>query len=142
MFLGSLDLSKSLPKMTKVVVNRCFGGFGLSEKAMEKLIEKGMPVYDDFEATGKNERPDVHIIESKDYKRDSLLYRKYYLNYTDDMMDIRTHPLVVETVEELGREANGRFSRLEVVDVPREIDEIIIDEYDGAESIHEIHEQW
>ena len=129
--------------MTKIVVNRCYGGFSLSEKAMEKLIEKGIPVYDDFESTHpKEKRPDIHIIESNDHKRNSLFYRKYYLSYTDNMMDIRTHPLIVETVEELGREANGKYARLEVVDVPRELDKIMIDEYDGVETIHEIHETW
>ena len=91
----------------KVVINRCYGGFSLSEKAYEFL---GLE-WDDF-----------------GYK------------YRDDSLR-RADAKLVECVETLGEEADGRFAKLKVVEIPDDV-EWEIDEYDGLESIHEIHRVW
>lgn len=57
--------------------------------------------------------------------------------------EYRTNPIVVAIVEELGEEANGGCSELEVVDIPFDSTEgWEIDEYDGLETIHETHRSW
>lgn len=84
----------------KIVINACFGGFGLSEKAVKLLEEKGC-----------------------------------------DRRVERNDPRLVEVVEQLGDEANDRFSKLKVVEIPDDID-WNIDEYDGWESVEEKHRKW
>jgi len=52
--------------------------------------------------------------------------------------DVRTDKDLIEIVETIGKEASGRFARLEVVEIPDDVN-WEIQEYDGYESIHEIH---
>ena len=129
--------------MTKVVINRCYGGFSLSHEAILKLIEYGVPLYDDWEDYGKNERPEVHIVCNSTWKgKHSMFERQYYMAHIDEEMTLRTHPLIVKVVEELGEKASGYCAELEIKDVPREPDEITIEEYDGLEWVSEKHETW
>jgi hypothetical protein len=92
----------------KVVINGCFGGFGLSEQALNRIAELGGPAYDWSEARENG---------------------------------YRSHPAVVQAVEELGDKANGRYAELAVIEVPDDV-EWDIDEYDGLESVHEKHRVW
>ena len=55
--------------------------------------------------------------------------------------DNRTDQDIVAVVEELGEKANSRFSNLVVVEIPDGI-EYEIDEYDGQETIREVHRTW
>lgn len=89
----------------KVVINTCFGGFGLSKKAEDYLIE-----HYDFEEIY------AHKIE-------------------------RNHEGLVEVVEKLGTQANGRFSDLKIVEIPDNIDWEIT-EYDGMENVQEKTRRW
>jgi hypothetical protein len=100
----------------KVVINRCFGGFGISKKAVEWLAEHG----------------------SQEAKQNTFegLFNSYYV-YDDD----RSNPLLVECVETLGEESFGDLSELKIVEVPDNLD-FVIDNYDGMESIHEKHQIW
>lgn len=90
--------------MSKVVVNRCFGGFGLSKAAYKFMGMK----WDGYGHGSEIERDD---------------------------------PKLVEAVEKLGNEANGMFAELEVVEIPDDV-EWEIDEYDGNETIDEVHRSW
>lgn len=129
--------------MTKVVVNRCYGGFNLSHEAILKLIEYGMPVYHDWEPYDSNERPEVHIVRNPTWKgKHSAFEKQYYISHIRHRMALRTHPLVVKVVEELGKKADGFCAGLEIRDVPREPDELVIEEYDGLEWVSEKHETW
>jgi hypothetical protein len=94
----------------KIVINTCFGGFGLSKKAIERLAELG-------------HQEAIEVLP--DFKG----------NWSDPCMsDIeRNHPLLVRVVEELGEEANGQYARLEVEDVDG--DGWYVHEYDGNERI-------
>jgi len=53
----------------------------------------------------------------------------------------RDDKYLVQTVEELGDLASGRYSVLEVVEIPDDV-KWEISEYDGAETIHECHRSW
>ena len=90
----------------KVVVNRCFGGFGLSEAA---------------------------------YKHMGLEWDGYGHADTDGIA--RTDPRLVAAVEELGSAANGDYANLVVLDIPDDV-QWIIEEYDGDETVAEVHRAW
>lgn len=55
--------------------------------------------------------------------------------------DTRSAPELVQVVEELGEKANGSFANLVVVDVPDDVN-WVIEEYDGWETIKEVHRSW
>lgn len=107
----------------KVVINKCYGGFGLSDLAIEWLRDhEGMEARETSDKEsflGKYFQPDVFRSENTG----------------------RADPRVVRCVEALGEKANGRFSRLRIVEIPDGID-WEIDEYDGQESIAEKHRSW
>lgn len=139
----------------KVVINKCFGGFGLSEAAYEKLIEYGIPVRKYIEQERDPvtrlyiEQPlnegEVIFDRNLDDNKNSLNQAMYTLTgrYWDTWLrsDNRTHPLLVRVVEELGKASNGRCADLKIVDIP-DGTEYEIKEYDGNESIHEVHQAW
>lgn len=119
--------------MKKVVINKCYGGFGLSDKAYEKLIEWGIPT-----TSIKDTRKFEEIIYVSENADDSLLGTLYWSDY---FRNNRSHPLLIKVVEELGEDANGHFSELRIVEIPDDV-EYIIEEYDGMEWIAEVHRTW
>lgn len=140
----------------KVVANRCFGGFGLSDMAYEKLIEWGVPVraYVEQErdpTTGlylPQPANDGEVIFDRDLtppdKRDKQhdLIRRIGGRYWEAWIrDNRSHPLLVRVVELLGELSYGKHAKLEVVEIPDGI-EWEIDEYDGNEVVREKHRSW
>lgn len=142
----------------KVVINKCFGGFGLSDAAYEKLIEYGVPVRKYIEQERDSEtglyKPqplnDGEVIFDRELTPEgecSLndLYYKYKSGrsrYWDCWIDeSRSHPLLLRVVEELGEKANGRCASLTVVEIPDGV-EYEISEYDGMEHIAEKHRTW
>lgn len=138
----------------KVVVNKCYGGFGLSDKAIEMVMKrKGLECFR-YKQTkygyknGVNEYTKCETFDDSDMfthyqtkdlgeKVDKLPNETYwyYGNLERDDADL------IAVVEELGEEANGRFSRLKIMDIPDDI-EWEIDDYDGIETIHEVHRSW
>lgn len=110
----------------KIVINKCHGGFGLSQKAMERYAElKGFTLVTEKVST-------LYPLHYRDEKKDdNLIY------------DIpRNCPDLVKVVEELGsEEASDRFAELKVVEVPDGVD-WGIEEYDGLEWIAEHHRTW
>lgn len=135
----------------KVVINRCFGGFGLSDAAYKRLIELGVPVRKYIEQQRSPEtglylpepRNDGEVIFERDPDDEfAAMSRLMGTDYWDAWTrESRNHPLVVQVVEELGKAANGRCADLQVVEIPDGID-WSIDEYDGIEHIAEAHRTW
>ena len=116
----------------KIVINKCFGGFGLSQEAVEWLMKNK-----NWKAVKENSKEDGKIIEW--VEPDSI---KCFGKYTASTYNIeRTDKDLIEVVEILGSKANSRYANLKVVEIPDGI-EYEIDEYDGVESIHEKHEVW
>lgn len=112
----------------KVVINRCWGGFGLSEKGILRYFDlKGMTP--ERSTDGLTEWVTWYDITSG---------TAIYWNYHD--ID-RNDPALVQLVEELGKEADGDFSELRVVEIPDDV-KWYVDEYDGMESVHERHSSW
>lgn len=111
----------------KVVINRCWGGFGLSAMAVIRMREMGNP----------HAYEDVLFGELwEDGKENTHRYNSYYL------MDIDRHdPDLVRVVEEMGEAANGECADLTIVNIPDGVN-YEIDDYDGMETIHEVHRSW
>lgn len=53
----------------------------------------------------------------------------------------RSDPVLVQIVEELGKEANGQYADLVIVEIPADM-EYMIDEYDGWETLHQKVQEW
>lgn len=104
--------------MTKIVYNNCFGGFGLSKKAVERYFELmgwGLVVVNE-----DHEWEYYHRQHSGEYF------------YPHDLE--RDDPILVQVVEELGSEANAKFSELAIRELPAGT-RYRIDEYHGNESV-------
>lgn len=115
--------------MPKIVVNDCFGGFGLSHDAIMRYGEianlnlkyiKGKNDWDSFYFKNGIENPENHFYD----------------------MDLdRDDPVLVQVVEELGKRANDSYSNLRIAEVPDGVN-WYIDDYDGIETVREVHRTW
>ncbi len=123
--------------MPKIVVNACFGGFGLSDNAIKRYAEiKGIElVLVPRTQYGKEdwEYHEEHWARA-DVEDEDDRYFSYYDISRDD-------PALVQTVEEMGDAANGGYAELRIADVPDDV-EWYIDEYDGIETVREVHRTW
>ena len=105
--------------MIKIVINRCHGGFGLSEKAMVRYAEiKNIPLFIEKDKFGHNTYwtipkkkrvgflKDIAWYSASDAERklSNDIYSKNTISYRDIE---RTDPVLIQVVEELGKEANG-----------------------------------
>ena len=138
--------------MRKIVLNKKYGGFNLSVKAIKRLHEI------------KHPNEEVYLYEAEAFYKDSNLitvYRKIdsidnisdksrniYVSTKDlgdtanddledfiiinEDWDARHDPALVQVVEELGEEASGRYSKLKIEEIDDD-DKYVIDEYDGLE---------
>jgi hypothetical protein len=142
--------------MTKIVVNRKHGGFGLSIKAQMRyldLIGKRCYFYERTKWAHENNGVEEYTKISPKKAEDSFIAYSITedlgkkieklpndIHWYDGNLE-RTDPILVQVVEEMGEKANSRYSELEVVTIPDDVD-WEIDEYDGYESIHEKHRSW
>lgn len=131
----------------KIVLNKCYGGFGLSPKAIKyylKLKGKECYFYKDinYKSNIYNKITDLNSKDASytntftkdlgdsfsgsDWKK----YQEYYFYYNDIPRD---DPDLIKTVEDLGKEANGECAELEVVEFNLNWD---ISDYDGIETLH------
>ncbi len=119
----------------KVAINRCFGGFGLSDAAFEKLLKrKGI----EFEVA-TNEKYSGLLTHY--YRKGMVGKEDAYLSYYDFTRD-RTDTDLIAVIEELGVEnASDKFAEIKIVEIPDGI-EWEIDEYDGVEHVAEKHRTW
>ena len=101
----------------KVLINRCYGGYGISDEAIELWLEKKYLSYDkEFYSHGS------------DYR---ILGESRVNSYSIDRAD----PFLIEVFEELGsNRTSSTFADLELVELPDGC-EYSIGEYDGKEWI-------
>lgn len=110
----------------KIVINACYGGFGLSHEAVMRYAEiKGINL------VWKQSRSLKH------YYKDSVSDDNYF-SETDIPRD---DPALVQVVEELGHDADGDCANLKIVEIPDDV-EWHIHEYDGSEHVAENHRTW
>jgi len=142
----------------KVVINTCRGGFGLSHKAIMRYAElKGIKLYpwldnDTVEIWGKEilnksweeiekEGCCIHYTTVPKEEYEKLKEEEKETVYFSEWKIERTDPILIQVVEELGKEANDRCSKLKIVEIPDEVD-FYIDEHNGKEWIAEKHRTW
>lgn len=140
-----------------VVINTQHGGFGLSSVGIQRYLEiKGLaywvqqqerfgslvgPTYWLVPKDQQISEPNAetwHAMTIAERQQHNRLYEQQV--FTDRDLD-RDDPVLVQVVQELGKEANGKFSNLKVVEIPADV-EWQIEEYDGAEWIAEKHRIW
>ena len=130
----------------KIILNKCYGGFDLSEEGYRLYAQKkGLKLYkyknnfDDNKCIYSYSNTDndlfVHYftkdfgnnveISDEDYKKYSLYIREEY----------REDETLIQVVEELGSNASGRFGNLKVIEIP-DNSKYKIDQYDGMETIY------
>jgi hypothetical protein len=128
----------------KVVINACFGGFGLSREATIRLHKLGCK---HIQAMKPKEYYGGRKGWEKDFKADKkrsfpppIHKGKILLDKFRGNDQSRADPLLVRVVEEMGKDAFGQCAKLKIIDVPCENFEI--EEYDGMESVSEPHMTW
>ena len=137
----------------EVVVNRCYGGFGLSSKALKALIDLDSPHINPMTVEDYCSNSDVEAVK-KEFTvplEDGYYGHRLYGTILKDNFifginrecdsSFRSDPILVEVVKELGEESFGHYAKLEVVEIPDGVS-FCIHEYDGMESIHEEHRSW
>ena len=132
----------------KVVINSCFGGFGLSDEAWAWLIKnrEWIPkTYDELDEVKYDERPlkwvhDYDLETDEKYTESRGLMGRFYYG-ADREPKFRSHADIVEVVELMKERASSRFASLTIVDVPDDV-EWEIKEYDGNEHVAEVHRTW
>ncbi len=119
----------------KIIVNKCYGGFGFSRKFIEAARERGaIWAQAPYTVLPGEAYSDGSIKEGYDFD-------SYNPAASEGDETCRTSPIAIRLLEEMGEEANGRFSNLKIVDIPFGI-EWEIDDYDGMETIREKHRSW
>jgi hypothetical protein len=108
-------------KVTKIVYNACFGGFGLSPVALKRYAELADLSYSE------------EVYEGAMTKFFASMHDKNG-EYVSERDLSRNDPVLIQVVEELGKKANSRFSDLRIIELAPGT-KYRIDEYDGNESI-------
>ena len=109
---------------TKIVINRCYGGFSVSEAAIQRYSElKGKELL--FDYMDNNER-----FKSYYYMEDG---RKNYVNPYN--LTNRTDPVLIQVIEELGSEKASGYGADLFIDELEAGTLYRIAEYDGQEWI-------
>ena len=100
----------------KIVVNRCFGGFSVTKEVYKEL---GV----EWDGHG--------FLNNADFGVECAKYMEY-----------RTNAILISAIEKLGVEdSSGVNAELEVVEIPDNVD-WVIEDYDGSETISEVHQSW
>jgi len=105
--------------MTKIVLNRTYGGFELSDEAVN-LYNK------------KVSAPEKTSEDLKKFQTNKLVWSKEHNEYIYSSDLYRDDPVLVEVVEELGDKANAKYSKLKIKECEN-YEYAIIKEYDGKE---------
>jgi hypothetical protein len=137
----------------KVVINKCFGGFGLSALAQKEYLKlKGKKFFlykqikyryrdgeDLYERIGIENAGFINHTIMRDLGEfTSKLPNDFYFSERDikrDDLDL------IKVIEKLGDEANNKYSELSIVEIPDGVN-WEIEEYDGMEHIAEKHNTW
>ena len=141
--------------MNKIVYNNCYGGFGLSNKAIAEICKrKNIPLFfykeefgdswDDCLFTKISEEEALSSNEfsiakcsvdcGEFFERRDPIYETFNEHYIWYPIDSRHDPILVQVVEELGTElASGDHAELEIFETESNL--YRINEYDGMEYV-------
>jgi hypothetical protein len=119
----------------KVVINRCFGGFGISDEAFEKLLTRKGIAFDKVESEHKSLISGVTYYAAGHSGDDDHYLSEY------DFCSNRSDPDLIAVIEEMKEEANSWAADIRIVEVPDDA-KWHIHEYDGLEHVAEDHRTW
>ena len=155
--LEKQKLLEEIKGIRRIVVNKCHGGFGISQKAVLRYLElQGIKVWYEVDPKWASLGMGTYwlvppeadrVVSNPENWHDMSMAERIAHNqkYSDQVFqprDIaRDDPYLVKVVMELGDEANDRHAELSIVEVPEEVD-WVIEEYDGKEWIAERHRTW
>jgi hypothetical protein len=132
----------------RIVINKCYGGFGLSPKAvMEYAKLKGITLYphEDGLTTHYTTIPweEYKKLEEGDTEKPIKPGRFNNSNsyYFSPRNIPRDDPALIQVVGTLGEDSYGFAADLQIVKIPDGI-EWEVEEYDGLEWIAEKHRTW
>lgn len=139
----------------KIVINQCYGGFGLSSLAKQEYAKlKGFKLFFyeqikykhldgikeyirvkdvDNEMFVMNLKKDLGAVVNKLPSDNDIYFSDYEIDRTDKDL--------IKVVEKLGKQANNQCADLKIVEIPDNIN-YEIEEYDGNEWIAEHHNTW
>ncbi len=139
-------------KTVKIVTNRCYGGFGLSQEAQDMYAEaKNFKIYryqqtkykhkDSIDEYTKVKDKDMFVYTLKEDLGDIINNFPARVEWFTEYDINRDDPELVQIVQELGEKANGNFAELEITEIPEGVN-WEIEEYDGQEWVAEVHQRW
>ena len=115
----------------KIVYNDCYGGYSLSDNAIDWLSEHGSERTKNFITKKRIEAEEKDDFSSASQERMDNI--KFYVMDAVRSFLKRHDPDLVAVVEALGQEVNGSFSKLTIAEIDE--DKYFIDESDGRESV-------
>lgn len=115
----------------KIVYNDCYGGYTLSDKAIDWLSEHGSEKTKNFIAHKRIEAKEKEDFSSA--SQESIDNAKFYVMDAVRSFLKRHDTDLVAVVEALGKEVNGTLSKLAIAEIDE--DKYFIDEYDDRESV-------
>ena len=116
----------------KIVYNSCYGGYSLSDKAIDWLSEHGSERTKNFIAQKRIEAKEIEDFTSASQERIYNVTKFYVMDAVRSFLK-RHDPDLVAVVEALGKEVNGTFSELDIEEIDE--DKYFIEEYDGSETV-------
>ena len=116
----------------KIVYNSCYGGYSLSDKAIDWLSEHGSERTKNFIAQKRIEAKEIEDFTSASQERIYNVTKFYVMDAVRSFLK-RHDPDLVAVVEALGKEVNGTFSELDIEEIDE--DKYFIEEYDGRETV-------
>jgi hypothetical protein len=119
--------------MIKVAINRCWGGFGISDEAFEKLLERKGIAFDKVENESKLMGASYY------YGGHSGDDDHYICEY--DFTNDRSDSDLIAVIEEMGQASWSWAAEIAIIEIPDDV-KWHIHEYDGMEHIAEDHRTW
>ena len=119
----------------KVAINRCFGGFGISQEAFEKLLERKGVAYEKVPSKFPIRDSDT------DYYKAGLPHSEETYISEYDYYEDRSDADLIAVIEEMGPAADSWAAEISIVEIPDGV-EWQIEEYDGREHVAEKHRTW
>ena len=139
----------------KVAYNACYGGFGLSNLALDMYAKKkGIELFWYNEEDTSSGSKYVAMTREKAFSGSSYKYHAFTVSIDDGntifptgsfyypyLDDARSDLDLIEVIETLGDKANGEHADLQIAEIPDGAD-YEIDEYDGNESVVPPRQSW
>jgi len=137
---------KKKNKTIAVVINTCFGGFGLSQEAILELYKMNAPGI-------KVETPKEYFgVDWEEKMADTIKRKAFYgsIIYEGKILadeydyahgHLRADPKLVKVVRKMKDKSWGPYAELKIVRIPADV-KWEVEEYDGMEHIAECHKTW